>query len=107
MIIKAGLAIAAVALVIYVGAVIIDPETANMGAVLDTAWGRVLLADFYLGVLCFAAVIHAVERRVLLTLGWTLALALLGFPVAVVWLLLRGLKRVGSSASLGGKFAKR
>lgn len=94
MFIKAGLAIAAVVFVIYVGAVIIDPQTANMGAVLDTAWGRVLLADFYLGVLCFAAVIHAVERRALLTLTWTLALALLGFPIAVIWLLLRGLRRI-------------
>ena len=97
MIIKAALAIAALALVFYVGAVIIDPATAPMGAVLDTAWGRVLLADFYLGVLCFAAVIHAVERRPLITLGWTLALALLGFPIAVVWLLLRGFSRMDQS----------
>ena len=105
MIIKAGLIAAGVALVVYVAAVILDPQTANMSAVLDTAWGRVLLADFYLGVMCFAAVIHAVERHPLLTLGWTLALALLGFPIAVIWLLLRGLKRI--EASLGGQVAER
>lgn len=105
MIIKAALAVAAMALAIYVGIVIADPQTANMGAVLDTAWGRVLLADFYLGVLCFATVIHAVERRLLLTLGWTLALALLGFPAAVIWLLWRGLKRI--DASLGGQISER
>ncbi|MCC5885814.1 MAG: hypothetical protein JJT88_05190 [Gammaproteobacteria bacterium] len=105
MIIKSGLVAAAVALVVYVGAVIMSPDTAAMAAVLDTAWGRVLLADFYLGVLCFAAVIHAVEQRLLPTLGWSLALALLGFPIAVVWLLLRGLERI--NGSLGRQVSER
>lgn len=105
MIIKAALTVAATALLIYVGVVIMEPERASMGAVLDTAWGRVLLADFYLGVLCFAAVIHAVEQRLLPTLLWTLALALLGFPSAVVWLLWRGLKKI--DASLGGQVSER
>lgn len=98
MIIKAVLAVAAAALIFYVGMVIMDPDRASMGAVLDTAWGRVLLADFYLGVLCFAAVIHAVERRLLPTLAWTLGLALLGFPVAVIWLSWRGLERIAASS---------
>lgn len=105
MILRVSLAIAAAALVIYVGVVILDPETANMSAVLDTAWGRILLADFYLGVLCFAAVIHAIERRWLLTLAWTLALGLLGFPAAVIWLLWRGLKQI--HASPGGQVSER
>lgn len=96
-IVKSSLAIAGAALVIYVGTVILDPAKADMGAVLDTSWGRVLLADFYLGVLCFAAVIQAVERRLLSTLAWSLALALLGFPIAVVWLLLGGLRRINGS----------
>lgn len=105
MIIKSGLVVAATALVVYVGVVIISPDTAAMGVVLDSAWGRVLLADFYLGVLCFAVVIHAVERRALPTLCWTLALALLGFPIAVVWLLLRGLARI--EGSLGSEISER
>lgn len=97
MIIQSGLAVAGAAFVIYLGVVIVSPDTAPMSTVLHTAWGRVLLADFYLGVLCFAAVIHAVERRLPVTLAWTLALALLGFPAAVVWLLLRGLRRITGS----------
>ncbi len=97
MILRTALAVAGAAFLIYLGVVIISPDTTAMSTVLETAWGRVLLADFYLGVMCFAAVIHVVERRLLLTLAWTLALALLGFPVAVVWLLLRGLRRIPGS----------
>lgn len=76
-------------------------DSEPMAAVLQTAWGRVLLADFYLGVLCFAAVIHACEQRLRVTLPWTLGLALLGFPVAVLWLLLRGLPVLRDSAGTG------
>lgn len=69
-------------------------------AVTGSAWGRVTLADFYLGVACFALVIHAIERQILATLGWTLAMALAGYPIAVLWLLLRGLPRLERSGEL-------
>ena len=69
-------------------------------AVTDSAWGRVTLADFYLGVACFALVIQAIERRIVVTTAWTLAMALAGYPVAVLWLLLRGLTRLERAATL-------
>lgn len=99
MVLKVLLVAAAAAFLVLLAATLIDGGTAGMNAVTASAWGRVLLADFYLGVLCFAAVIWGVERSIGRTLAWTIALALLGFPVAVVWLLLRGLPRWDASAA--------
>ena len=99
MIPKTLLVAAAAAFLVLLGVTIVTDGTAGMNAVTAAAWGRVLLADFYLGVLCFAAVIWAVERTLPTTVAWTVALALLGFPVAVVWLLLRGLPVIGGSAA--------
>jgi hypothetical protein len=92
------LAAAAVAFCVLLGLTIAGEGTAGMSAVTDSAWGRVTLADFYLGVACFVTVIGVVERSVLPTLGWGLALALLGYPVGVLWLLLRGLPRLRGAA---------
>ena len=64
--------------------------TAGMSEVLSQPWGLVTLADFYLGVLVFALVIFHFEPSPAQAALWTLALALLGNPVAVLWLLLRG-----------------
>ncbi len=99
MVLKILLVAAAAAFLVLLGATLIEDGTAGMNAITASAWGRVLLADFYLGVLCFAAVIWGLERSIGRTLGWTLATALLGFPVAVIWLLLRGLPRWEASAS--------
>ncbi|TVS19345.1 MAG: hypothetical protein EA417_00800 [Gammaproteobacteria bacterium] len=99
MILRTMLVAAAAAFLVLLGLTLLTDGTAGMNAVTAATWGRVLLADFYLGVLCFAAVIWAVERALFITLAWTVALALLGFPVAVVWLLLRGLPVIGSSAA--------
>jgi hypothetical protein len=96
------LAAAAGVFCVFLGLTIVSDGTAGMSAVTDSAWGRVTLADFYLGVACFTTVIGAVERRVAPTVGWGLALALLGYPVGVLWLLLRGLPRLrGASATEG------
>ena len=95
------LAAAAGVFCVYLGLTIVSDGTAGMSAVTDSAWGRVTLADFYLGVACFATVIGAVERRVAPTVGWGLALALLGYPVGVLWLLLRGLQRLRGAAASG------
>ncbi len=91
MILRSALVIAAAAFLLLLGATLATVGTADMGRVLEVEWGRVLLADFYLGVICFAAVIWSVERAAARTLAWSLGLALAGFPVAVLWLLLRGL----------------
>ena len=87
----------------FLGLLAMTLNTQGLGgteAVTDSAWGRVTLADFYLGIACFALVIQAVERRALVTAGWTLAMALAGYPVAVLWLLLRGLPRLEQAGAL-------
>jgi|AntRauTorcE11898_2_1112593.scaffolds.fasta_scaffold16276_2 hypothetical protein len=94
MITRMILAAAGLAFLALLGTTLATQGLDGAEAVTGTAWGRVTLADFYLGVACFALVIHAVERRITATVGWTLALALGGYPVAVVWLLLRGLPRL-------------
>ena len=60
------------------------------GALLANPWGQITLADFYLGVLVFALVIFHFEPSPLRAGAWVLALACLGNPVAVLWLVLRG-----------------
>ena len=64
--------------------------TDGAGALLANPWGQITLADFYLGVLVFALVIFHFEPSPLRASAWVLALACLGNPVAVLWLLLRG-----------------
>ena len=59
-------------------------------ALLANPWGQITLADFYLGVLAFALVIFHFEPSPLRASAWVLALACLGNPVAVLWLVLRG-----------------
>ena len=57
---------------------------------LANPWGQITLADFYLGVLVFALIIFHFEPSPLGAGVWVLALACLGNPVAVLWLVLRG-----------------
>ena len=64
--------------------------TAEAGALLANPWGQITLADFYLGVLVFALIIFHFEPSPLGAGVWVLALACLGNPVAVLWLVLRG-----------------
>ena len=64
--------------------------TDGASALLANPWGQITLADFYLGVLVFALVIFHFEPSPLQAGAWVLALACLGNPVAVLWLLLRG-----------------
>ena len=64
--------------------------TAGAGALLANPWGQITLADFYLGVLVFALIIFHFEPSPLGAGVWVLALACLGNPVAVLWLVLRG-----------------
>ena len=64
--------------------------TAGAGALLANPWGQITLADFYLGVLVFALVIFHFEPSPLRASAWVLALACVGNPVAVLWLVVRG-----------------
>jgi hypothetical protein len=100
MIARTLLAGAALAFLALLGTTLANQGLDGTEAVTGSAWGRVTLADFYLGVACFALVIHAVERQLLVTIGWTLALAPGGYPVAVLWLLLRGLPRLEQAGAL-------
>lgn len=63
--------------------------TVGASALLANPWGQITLADFYLGVLAFALVIFHFEPSPLRAGAWALALACLGNPVAVLWLVLR------------------
>lgn len=101
MLTKTALAAAGLAIAAMVGYALATEGSAGLDVVTGSLWGRTVIADFYLGVLCFAAVIAAIERSAARTLAWTAAIAVLGNPVAVVWLLLRGLpalaaRRTGS-----------
>ncbi|HSG88533.1 MAG TPA: hypothetical protein VLA56_04930 [Pseudomonadales bacterium] len=96
MLIRSLLALGACAFVVLLGVTIADVGATGLDSVTDTPWGRVTLVDFYLGVFCFVAVIWAVERSVPRTLAWGVALVVLGNPVAVAWLLTRGLARLAS-----------
>ncbi|MEE4359939.1 MAG: hypothetical protein V2I63_00295 [Pseudomonadales bacterium] len=98
MILKAVLAVAALAFCILLGTTLLQVGTEGTEAVTATRWGQVTLADFYLGVLCFSVVIALVERSALRALPWGVALALLGYPVGALWLILRGLPRLRDPA---------
>ncbi len=62
--------------------------TASFGAVLADAWGRVAIADLYLGFLMLAAIIALVERRGR-AIAWIVALFVLGNVVGALWLAFR------------------
>ncbi len=62
-------------------------------------WVQVLLASYYLGVLCMIAAVLAIERRLLPRIAWSLAVLVLTYPAAVFWLLLRGLPGMGERSS--------
>lgn len=94
MILRSLLVLGALGFIALLSWTMINHGSTGVDAVTGTPWGRVTLVDFYLGVLCFAAVIRIVERSLLPTLLWTAALMVLGNPVAVAWLLLRGVPRL-------------
>lgn len=62
-------------------------------------WVQVLLASYYLGVLCWIAAIIVIERRTLPLVLWILAVLLITYPAAVLWLLLRGMPEMGERSS--------
>ena len=85
------LSAAAAAFVLFLGWAVTTLDTAAFGQLTDDPWVKVVLADFYLGILCFTALVHAVERKLLLAIIWGAAAAFLGYPVVALWLVLRGL----------------
>jgi len=80
----------ALAFIALLAQTLLAQGTAGAGALLANPWGQITLADFYLGVLVFALIIFHFEPSPLGAGVWVLALACLGNPVAVLWLVLRG-----------------
>ena len=80
----------ALAFIALLAQTLLAQGTAEAGALLANPWGQITLADFYLGVLVFALIIFHFEPSPLGAGVWVLALACLGNPVAVLWLVLRG-----------------
>jgi hypothetical protein len=80
----------ALAFLALLGQTLLAQGTDGASALLANPWGQITLADFYLGVLAFALVIFHFEPSPLRAGVWVLALACLGNPVAVLWLVLRG-----------------
>jgi hypothetical protein len=85
------LLIAAAAFLAFLALVLAQSGLDGTEAVTGTPWGQVTLADFYLGVLCFGAVVWTVEGSAARALPWVVAIAVLGNPVAALWLVIRGL----------------
>ena len=92
------LAVAALAFVAFLAFVSAGEDTAAFFDLLGEPWMKVVLADFYLGILCFAVIVRVVEGSLLRACAWGLATAVLGNPVAAVWLIVRGLPRLRSAA---------
>ena len=90
---RAVVAAAGLAFVALLGWAMTALDTAAFFTLMAEPWVRVVLADFYLGILCFAAVVWAVEG-LLPALAWGIATACLGNPVAALWLVLRGVPRL-------------
>lgn len=102
---KSVLLIAAAAFTAFLVLVMAEVGATGLDAVTGTPWGRVTLADFYLGVLCMAAVVWTLEGSAARALPWILGIALLGNPVAALWLVLRGLpalQRRGAASTGAG-----
>ena len=87
---RAIVATAGLAFVALLGWAMTTLDTGEFFVLMGEPWVQVVLADFYLGILCFAAVVWAVEG-VVPALAWGIATACLGNPVAALWLVLRGL----------------
>ena len=91
---KIFVGIAALTFVAYLGFALATEDTAAFFALMGEPWVKVVLADFYLGIVVFAVIVWAVEGAVLPALAWGLATACLGNPVAALWLVLRGLPKL-------------
>ncbi len=66
---------------------------------IGSPWVQVLLASYYLGVLCCVAAIVVIERRPAVAIAWGVAGLLVTYPALVFWLLLRGLPEMGERSS--------
>jgi hypothetical protein len=90
---RAFVAAAGLAFVALLGWAMSTLDTSEFMVLMGEPWVQVVLADFYLGILCFAAVVWALEG-VVPALAWGIATACLGNPVAALWLVVRGLPRL-------------
>lgn len=60
---------------------------ASFSMLASDPWGLVALADLYLGFFLFAAVIWTFEESRGSAIAWSVALFVLGNPVAALWLI--------------------
>jgi hypothetical protein len=91
------LAITALAYVAWLGYALLTLDAAAFPAAVGDPWVQVILGDFYLGILCIAVVVWCVEGPVPALL-WGAATAVLGYPIAALWLILRGIPRLSRRA---------
>ena len=75
--------------VLIVWAALTADFAASFAIITADPWGVVSLADLYLGFVLFAAIIVAVDGARAASIGWVVALMVLGNLVAAVWLILR------------------
>ncbi len=71
----------------------------ELEALVLSPWVQVVLAAYYLGVLCFLAAIVVIEKRPVPRILWAVVGVLLTYPALVFWLLLRGLPEMGERSA--------
>ncbi|GEM_PF-2445851 len=86
---------------LYAADVLGDPAAVGMEleTLILSPWVQVVLAAYYLGVLCFLAAIVVIEKRLAPRIIWAVVGLLLTYPALVFWLLLRGLPEMGERSS--------
>jgi hypothetical protein len=62
---------------------------AEFGAITGLAWGKVTLADLYLGFLLYFAAVFAVEEKLSVKLFWAVPVFFLGNAWSLVWVAVR------------------
>ena len=86
---------------LYTADVLADPAAVvtELEALILSPWVQVVLAAYYLGVLCVLAAIVVIEKRAVPRIAWAVVGLLLTYPALVFWLLLRGLPEMGERSS--------
>ena len=90
---RALVVLAALAFVAYLSWALLTYDTATFSEAMSHPWAKVVVADFYLGIFSFAALVWAAEG-ILPALIWGAATAFLGNPIAAAWVAFRGIPRL-------------
>ncbi len=87
---RALVVLAALAFITYLGWALLTHDTATFSDAMSHPWAKVVVADFYLGIFSFAALVWAAEGF-LPALVWGGATTFLGNPVTAAWVAFRGI----------------